>query len=291
MSLQKLAEMTRARILQNRENLTQQYKVWLLKFEKDLATIAHYEAMANEPVPAFDLSFMDYSAEPATHSLAPAPKLTYPVIPPALDQVEDEDEYPNAGPSKADTQALAVSAESEEEDDTDEDDAPTPVKVSPSVVVAKGPVPDSVEIGRGGKPKLTDSMRFVLETYGPLHPADMGSKIQEHGLAPNSRKLVDYIRYNLSKNKGIFCKVPGQRGQWDVVAKRKLSAPVGVAHIAFSGETEVMERPSEILEVEAFRLKEKTGSRMSPEEAMRLVDEMTKPNQAIRSGTSQSSYT
>lgn len=166
-----------------------------------------------------------------------------------------------------------VETEESEEDEVQEDESSS--------------APNGVELGRGGKPKLIDAMIFVLEKYGHLHPNDIAANIEKHQLAPNSKKLVDYIRYTLSKNKAFFAKVPNERGKW-MAAPRKGAAPAPKAEASAPVAKSVSEtdrevygdRPAEVLEVEAFREREKTGTiRMSPEEARSLVESMTDPKQ------------
>lgn len=147
---------------------------------------------------------------------------------------------------------------------------------------------EGVETGRGGRPKLIDSMVHVLRTYGPMHPETMSERIVGLGRQPNSKKLVDYIRFCLSKNKGLFEKVPGQRGFWQhKVTTTKGGGTTAVVSPKAEDHQQPPEeqQPVELQKVNAFRTKEKTGVRLSLEEATRVVDEMTDPSKILE-GTS-----
>jgi hypothetical protein len=184
------------------------------------------------------------------------------------------DVYPEETPANG---PLKVEGALNEDDEDDEEEPLPPTK--------KAPV-EKVSVGRGGKPHIIDSMLYVLDLYGSLHPTDIAAKIEEHGLNSKSKNLVDYIRITLSKNKDKFSKVVGQRGMWQAALgskgapldpKAESSASAGDIPV-LTADDEIGEKPEEIKEIEAFRERERVGTiRLSPEEAKAIVEEMTDP--------------
>jgi hypothetical protein len=250
-----------SRWAQAKHELTRQYEEYIKSIDRQIGLCHSMLEVVSTPLPTFDNDLIRGIAS-GTRTAPTVSVSTAPTKEPEENEEEEEDD-----------------------DEEEEDEAPAkvvtpPAKVAPAV---------KVDTGRGGKPKLVDGMRYVLETHGPLHPTGIAEKIIAHDLAPNSKNLVDYIRYTLSKNKSVFLKVVGQRGMWQS-AKGATPSPKAESSAnaeeltAMSADDEIGEKLAEIQEIEAFRERERVGTiRLSPDEAKIVVDEMTDPRNLDKS--------
>jgi len=178
---------------------------------------------------------------------------------------------------------------------------PTPKvveKVSAKKVVAQESrntsLPPGVTIGRNGRPKLLESVAFVLHHYGPLHLDILVEKLGEHDLLPASRDARAYVSYELSKNNKNFRPLgKGQRGVWKLVPSfaAAWSKKVGTSSpsvpsehtkaapppVVANDEEDEGEDDEGLEDVKSMRAAEANVS-VGQDEAERIVDEMTDPD-------------
>jgi len=190
-------------------------------------------------------------------------------------------------------------SEFEDEDSgDDEDEEPEAAPAPPS----NSNLPPGVTLGRNGRPRLLESIVYLLKTHGSLHLTDIEKKLKEAKLEPHSQDMHSYISYTLSRNPKVFQRLgKGQRGFWRLAAKHQNAIkgskegysskegpvtvtirPIGPKVTIQPNRTTLSvdsesEQPSELKEIQQFRAKEGSVS-VDHDEAASLVEELTNPS-------------
>jgi len=196
---------------------------------------------------------------------------------------------PNLGQAAAPAPKIIETDDAEDDEEESAEAKPTKGKVQLKRR-ANGPLPPGVTLGRNGRPKLLESLVFLLKP-GPLHLNDIMKGMKEWQLEPKSKNPRSYVGFELSKNPKMFRPVGKKRGVWQLVPEFLASVeltgltslpesdPEPASTVAETEEEneETMASDVSALDIENIRAMraDEASVKVSDEEARRVVEEMT----------------